>query len=103
MAISQQVNAHNVGRRFADEVRQDPAAQGVWTRAVRDYIELWLLTEPIDAETERRFYAVGASIHHWFPGAYVHFHLVNHRLFDEDTELVGDVIPSQAESIWLRS
>lgn len=103
MAISQHVTAQDVGRRFADEVRQDSVAQGVWTRAVRDYIEVWLLTEPIDAETERYFYAAGALLHHWFPGAYIRFRLVNPRPFDEDTELVGDVIPSQAESIWLRS
>jgi hypothetical protein len=103
MAISQHVTAQDVGHRFADEVRQEPVAQGVWTRAVRDYIELWFLTDPIDADTERRLYGVGASLHQWFPCAYINFYLVNPRLFDDDTELVGDVIPSQAELIWLRS
>lgn len=103
MAISQEITAHDVGRRLADEVRQDPAAQGVWTRAVRDYIELWLLTDPIDAETERRFYALDAPLQRFFPNTYINFHLVNPRLFDENMELVGDVIPSTAVSIWRRS
>lgn len=103
MTISQQVNAHDVGSRFAEEVRQDPRAQGVWTRAVRDYIEVWLLTEPIDAETERHFYALGASLDRWFMETYIQFYLVNPRLFSEETELVGDVIPATAVSIWRRS
>jgi hypothetical protein len=103
MAISQQVTAQDVGLRLADEARQDPVAQGVWARAVRDYIELWLLTEPIDAETERHFYGLSASLDRWFPETYIQFYLVNPRLFSEDTELVGDVIPSTAVSIWRRS
>lgn len=103
MAISQQATAQDVGRRFADAVRQDPVAQGVWTRAVRDYIEVWLLTEPIDAETERRLYGLSASLDRWFPETYIQFYLVNPRLFSEDTELIGDVIPSTAVSIWRRS
>lgn len=103
MAISQQVTAHDVGSRFAEEVRHVPVVQGVWTRAVRDYIELWLLTEPIDAETERRLYALDGPLQRWFPDTYINFYLVNPRLFDEDTEIIGDVIPSQAEPIWRRS
>lgn len=103
MAISQQATAQDVGRRFAEEVRQDPAVQGVWARAVRDYIELWVLTDPIDAETERRLYALDAPLQRWFPTTYIYFYLVNPRLFDENTKLIGDVIPSQAEPIWHRS
>lgn len=103
MAISHPVNAHDVGRRFADEVRQDPVAQGVWTRAVRDYIEVWLLTDPIDADTERRLYALDGPLQRWFPNTFINFHLVNPRLFDENTEILGDVIPSTAEPIWRRA
>lgn len=103
MAITQNLSAYDVGRRLADEISQDPAARGLWARNVRDYVELWLLTEPIDADTERRLYSVAASLYDWFPGAYIRFSVVNPRLFDEETELVGDVIPSKADSIWLRS
>jgi hypothetical protein len=103
MTISPHVTAQDVGRRFVEEVRQDPVAQGVWVRAVRDYIEVWLLTDPIDAETERHFYGLSALLDRWFPETYIQFYHVNPRLFSEETELVGHVIPLTADSIWRRS
>ena len=59
MTVENLVTAQEIGRSFANAVRNDPVARRLWVLAGPDHVELWLLVEPNDMEIDRRLY--GAS------------------------------------------
>ncbi len=100
MAIEQAATAAEIARAFADLVRHEESARRLWVSTHRDYMELWLLTDSIDAEEEHRFYEADACLWDRFPEAYVRLHIVNPRTtepFNPDA-----VAPKGAEEIPLR-
>jgi hypothetical protein len=97
MAIMQATTAAEIARAFADLVRHEASARRLWVSTQRDYMELWLLTDPIDGDAERRFHEAAVSLWDRYPSAYVRLHIVNPRT----TELgdPADVVPNGAEEI----
>ena len=102
MAIAYNIDYAAIGRRFAEVVRPLPSVSGLWVQQVHDYVELWLLTEPIDAQQELDLYAASAWLHQAYPDVNIQFHLVNPLMFETGTAYVGDVIPRDAVEIPLR-
>jgi hypothetical protein len=100
MAIANAMTAHEMGRSFVQMVRTEPAVRRLWLRRHRDTVELWLATQPTDAETERRLYASVASLHDRFPGANIRLHVLNPRFFHQHD--LTELIPDGAEEIPLR-
>lgn len=100
MAVADQVSPAKVGKTFAESVRAESAAKQLWVRSHRDYFELWLITEPVEADVERRLYAATLLLHDRFPEAYIRLHLLNPRYFEEFNP--SDTIPPDAEEIPLR-
>jgi hypothetical protein len=54
----------------------------LWTRDADGVAELWLLTEPIDVETETRLRSVRQQIQENFPATRFTIRLLNPRLSD---------------------
>ena len=100
MAIKDEVTAQEIGRSYAAAVSREPTAQRLWVSSHRDYIELWLLSEPIDMDTRRRFFEPVAEMHDRFPDANARFHVINPSEYDGlDLRMV---LPADAAEIPLR-
>lgn len=100
MAIADPVTTQDTGRTFAQMVRDEQAALRLWARHHRDYLEFWLLTVPIDADTERRLYAAGVELRDRFPEVNIRVRILNPRFFEHDD--LTELVPAGAEEIPLR-
>ena len=83
-------------------LRDEPQARQLFVREGYDSIEFWLLTDPIDIEAEDRFYAAAADLIRENPRSSIQFHLASPRLFSQDIDMLGDMIPRDADTISLR-
>jgi len=93
-----------MGQRFADQVRGRDDAHRLWLSNHRDEVEVWLLTKPIDMESERVFYSAAMMLYEWFPNAHITFHLLNPRHFEDVSEDgLLSVLPESAAEVPLRA
>ena len=53
MALTTQTYAEKLGRALAKAVRDEPEVEEVWVSTRPDGVDLWLVTQAIDADTER--------------------------------------------------
>ena len=101
MAIRAGATPQQIARRFAELVREEPAARKLWLE-VRDHdIQLWLLATDTDRETENRLYEASFVLAEAFPDAPIHFHLLVPRFY-----VNGDpqaALPPGLEEIPLRA
>jgi hypothetical protein len=79
MAIANSTRAGMV-RQLAELVRNEPAVRSHYYLQIGDVDEFWLLTEPMDIETERRVRRIRRTIFDSFPDTLFEFHLINPRL-----------------------
>lgn len=100
MAVTDRVTAQQMGRAFAEMAREEPAARRLWVSTNGCEVELWLLTEPTDADTERRLYAASKALYDHFPEA-VFFVDVLNPAQSQGWDAVS-AIPSGVEEIPLR-
>lgn len=73
-AASRHARAVEVGRAFAEIVRDEPAVRELWVTADTEEpgIYLWLITDPLDMEAESHFYGSPSDrIQDLFPTEYV--------------------------------
>jgi hypothetical protein len=71
-----------VGRAFAEIIRDEPFVRELWVTADTEEpgIHLWLITDPLDMEAERYFYGTPSDlIEDSFPKEYVWVHVRNPR------------------------
>lgn len=101
MALTRLPSAEYLGREFADLVRCEPSIRELWVRRYHDRTELWLITDDIDAPTERHLYGFGVELIQRFPEAGVVLRILNPRFGGEPG--LRDVIPPGSEQIPLRS
>lgn len=100
MAIADRVTAAEIGRVYAEAVRDEPAAWRLRVSSHRDYYELWLVTEPIEPDVQRRLYTAELVLYDRFPGVYLRLHILNPMYFDGSNPAA--MIPLDAEEILLR-
>jgi hypothetical protein len=93
--------AREIGRYWARLVQAQPAAQRMWVRAVRDYVELWLLTAPIEHDAELGLYEAADLVQDCFPEAPIRFGVLNPCHYDEGDAL--SALPMDAIEIPMRS
>ena len=91
---------YDMARRFASEVRGDPDARELRFRYHRDVSQLWLVTDPVDLQAEKRFYELSHVLYVTFPQALIDFHVVNAASFEPFD--VDDIVPNDAEHLQLR-
>ena len=93
--------ARATGRGYAAAVANEPAARRLWVGPHPDRLELWLLTEPTDGDTERRLYAALLPVYDAIPDAPLRLHVIDPE-HDERVDLGGRILPAGAEEIPLR-
>ncbi len=93
--------ARAIGGYWAELVQAQPAAQRLWVRAARDYVELWLLTAPVEPDAETPFDQAAVAVHDRFPGAHLRFYILNPCSFQNGDAL--SALPADAIEIPLRS
>lgn len=99
MAVQSTVDsARLIGERFADLIRGEPGLVGLWAHPGPRSLDLYLITQPLDAEAERRIYSAWVDVFAASPEADIHLHLLNPKFFAEDKDFMGD-IPSAATRI----
>ncbi len=79
MAIADRVTAAEIGKTYAETIRDEAGPKQLWMRSYRDYVELWLVVEPIEHDAELRLYAAEDAIYDRFPEASVRLHILNPR------------------------
>ena len=96
MAIVDHVATHEMVRTFAEAIKDEPSVRRFWAwtepsyiEPGRDYVELWLLTDPIDPETDRRLGMAAMRLHERFPEDYIRMHTMT-------TEMLGGREPAGA-------
>jgi hypothetical protein len=97
MAITPAVDARAMAEALAAVVASEPALEHLLVSTERDLIELWLLTAPTDADTERRLYGESIMLYDRFPDACFRVHVLNPAYF-EDGDVSG-IVPAGAEEI----
>ena len=74
--------AVNDGEALARAIRDVIGHRGDWrVRAERDDIQIWVETEPINADEELPLYHAVQALDTRYPGIYVELSLANPRLF----------------------
>jgi hypothetical protein len=101
MVTDRVVDAQEVGRAFAELVRNDSSVRSVWADQSRDVFTIWSLTEPISADRERELYAVVDQLHEIFPYALIEFHLINLLHYEAEPEdlVLEEMLPTTAVHI----
>jgi hypothetical protein len=99
MAVTRQVDAQTIGRLYAESVRDLGTVRSVHTRETSDWLEVWVVTEPIDILDEEPLYEAGVNLRHRFPESGILIRLANPREFPERYEMLRDVVPIQAEAV----
>lgn len=80
-----------IGREYADFIQHVAAAERLWAHDDQGVIELFLLTSPTDAETERRLSGFVGDLIRQYPAARIRLHLLNPSSFEPGTDLHSDV------------
>ncbi len=83
MVIANSIYAADLVRHFAELVREEPAARILYYRQSGEISEFWLITEPIDVETERRVRTIRRALFERFPETLFEFQLINPRLSED--------------------
>jgi predicted DNA binding CopG/RHH family protein len=98
MAIAHYVpTAREMGRNFAEALGREPV-QGLWVRATRNRVELWVLTRPVDLATERRLHGATRLLIERFPKANFRLHVINPRHGSEAEDPLA-AIPPDSERV----
>jgi hypothetical protein len=77
MTVLDQANAAGMAETFAEAVRGEPAARTLYFRQWGLVSEFWLVTDPIDLETERRLRQVSNLLYQKFQDALIDFQILN--------------------------
>ncbi len=77
MAIDQTIDTKLMAQRYADAVREMPSALDLYYQQYRGVAEFWLVTSPIDVDTELKFYEASNVLYKQFPDTLIDFHVIN--------------------------
>ena len=101
MAVTNPIDTALMARRLADAVRIMPSAREIRFRLDRGVARLWLITDPIDLDTEEHFYAVSQCLYDEFPGKLIDFQVINPSWFSPFDP--ATIVPSGFESIQIHA
>ena len=91
-----------IARQFAAAIRHEPGVERLWLHSQREYLELWLMTAPVDIDAERRLFEQWAELVASHPQANVRLHVLNPSFIDDGVNLT-DYVPASAVPIALRT
>lgn len=96
MTTTHQATAIAIGRYYATLVRKIPSARQLWVRENHCEVELWLLIDPTDRETELAFYALSGKLYNRFSTDEIMLYVVdprNYQPFDIDNIIPAGAMP----------
>jgi hypothetical protein len=99
MAVTRQVDAQTIGRHYLESVRDLGMVRSVHVRETPDWLEIWVITDPIDFDDEDPLYEAGVKLWNEFPDASVLIHVVNPIDYPYDHDLIKQALPTQARSV----
>jgi hypothetical protein len=98
MAIKHNIRTVEIGRSLAGELAQlGGVVQGLWWTAHRGVLTFWVLTKPIDTETQQHIYERTAVLYELFPSVEFAVHVLNPE-WDEDGDALS-ALPDHAQPI----
>jgi len=103
VAAARHARAVEIGRAFAEIIRDEPAVRELWVTADTEElgIHLWLITDPLDWDEQKYFYGSPSDqIEDRFPRDGVWVHVLNPCQHTGD---VHGVLRQDAEQIPLRA
>jgi hypothetical protein len=89
MVAHQDTRPEELGRQLAELLRDHArdTVRGLWMAVHPGEITFWILTTPIDTDTQERLYEQAAALYEQFPDAAVDFHILNPHWYEG-----GDVL-----------
>ncbi len=99
MAVTRQVDAQTIGRHYAEIVRDLGFVRSVHVHETRDWLEVWVVTEPIDMLEEEPLYEAGGDLWDRFPEAGILVRVLNPADFPAHYDVTRDVLPSKARLV----
>lgn len=99
MALTTQIYAEQLGKVYAEAVRNEPKIEEVWISTVPGCVHLWLITPSLDMDEERRLHGFTRVLYDTFQKADFMVHVLNPRHFRGSTRAV---VPSSAVQLPLR-
>ena len=101
MALTTQTYAEQVGRAYAEAVRGHEAVLELWVTSVPGCVRVWMVTPPIDADTERSLHGLSRAVYERFGKADFMLLILNPRHHVRGD--VRDAVPRDAVQIPLQS
>lgn len=87
MVVHQQIDARSISEQIAGQVRNERDVRDIWMHATPDLFDLWIITGPIDDETELRLYNVTGDVLRDVPTGRLRLHVLHPAMFTEGTDL----------------
>jgi hypothetical protein len=83
MAVRSEVRPGEVGRSLGAELaRAEGLVEGLWMTTRPGVLTFWVLTQPIDAETQRCLYERTAVLYDQFPDIAFEVHILNPEWYE---------------------
>ncbi len=89
VALTTKTYAEQVGRAYAEAARGNEAVLELWVSAVPGNVHVWMITPPIDADTELELHRLSGGVYDHFGKADFQLHILNPRNYPG-----GDARPS---------
>jgi len=99
MAVTRQVDAQTIGRLYAESIRDLGSVRSVHVRETRDWLEVWVVTEPIEMVDEEPLFEAGVMMEDRFPEAGILIRVANPKDYPEHYDMIRDVVPAQAKVV----
>ncbi len=98
MAVAMSGTDHEMERTLAEVVGREALVLSLWASRDGDGLHFWLVTQPIEAEVERRLYELADALDERFPDVDFQIHVLNQRHYVRDAR---DSVPAGAAEIRL--
>ncbi len=101
MVVDRKPTVESLGKVYADLVRDDESVRELWVSADSEGFIVSILTDEIDADHERRLYALASGVQQRFPDALFEVHVRNRAnySFDSLDQMKSALLPTVAKRI----
>src|SRR5687768_2521808 len=87
VVVHQQINARAIAEQITGQVRNERDIREIWMYEAPELLDLWIITGPIDDETELRLYDLTGDVLRDVPTGRLRLHVLHPAMFADGTEL----------------
>lgn len=95
MVSTRVATAEEIARYLLEIVEDRSVIRRLWTRHVDGVAEVWIMTDPIDVETEKRIHGLDHELYRKFPNTLFEVRLLNLRLSESPD--ISYLVPRDAK------